>query len=218
MTETRKRVYNLVRITPPRGSSQEVEINLELETMEKREAAPKKASVPFLAQFQKLRRDRIQDRLLHASELNCDRFLKNLKLFRSDTDFLGSFLEVSLGAAGSIFGNASTVLSGIQTAVTGANEALDDDFFNNLSAEVINRAIRARRTARRLEMVKKREEGINQYTLLAAILDAQQYHNACSLDEGFKELDKSLSDRVKELESELKAVREKEKAAQAEEG
>ncbi|MEM7528531.1 MAG: hypothetical protein AAF416_12750 [Pseudomonadota bacterium] len=214
VTETRSKVYLETRVVNDQPARIERTLLNETTSL-KRDLIPRKTPEPCLEEFQRRRRDRIQDRLFHASEINCDRFLKDLFLIRADSEFFGSALSIGLGAAGGIFSGASTILSTIQAAVTGTQEAFGREFFFGQTAAVVTRAIRARREELRLEILKARTGRIGDYTLLAAVFDAQRYHGACTVSEGFKELEKTLSQKVKALEDELNTFREAEEAKNA---
>lgn len=163
------------------------------------------ADPPFLVQFQTKRRNDIQDRLIQASDFNCELFKDDLFLFRSDIGFWLTSATITLGAAGAIVTNGLSQLFSAASAVTaGTAAAFDKTYFQEKAMPVLLKSIDVSRATVRDEILKKRTESIDKYTLSAAIDDSFRYHQACTLRNGLDTAEDTLTKRLQELEGDLK--------------
>ncbi len=137
--------------------------------------------------FQRLRRNRIQDRLIHASQLNCDEYITNMRLLRSDSDAFFGTATLALQGAASIFANAAQVLGGIGAAVTGIGRATDKAYYNGITVPVIVAGIEKARATRLIAIRDGQNRSITSYTLQTALRDSAEYHGACTLEKGLRE-------------------------------
>lgn len=155
--------------------------------------------------FQRMRRNRIQDRVVYASNLSCHEYLENLRLLRSDSQAAFAALRFAVEAAGAIFGNAAQVLSAVAAGLGGLDGATDKAYYNELAIGVIIEGIETARAQHTVEIKKRQSESIVSYTLETALADAVKYHTACSLRSGLRQAEDSVSKDKKKAEEEAKA-------------
>ncbi len=135
------------------------------------------------------RRNRIQERVLGASALRCGIFEDYLK--RKDVTFnllFGTLTTVTAGL-GAILTPASTVraLAGTAAISSGLRAEFNDAFFQQLTVQVITNGIRIRRARIYSSITGRQGETITAYPVEAALRDAIEYDNACSLVVGLEE-------------------------------
>lgn len=141
----------------------------------------------------KLNRDRVQDRIIGASNLNCDAFKRQLLSQQSELNFwLGSAATTTAGL-GAIFTDPATArgLSGAAAILSGVRGEYNNSFFRRLLAEVITRGINIERDTVYAAIVEKRKQSISDYTVEGAIADAIQYNAKCTLIAGLENAQKS---------------------------
>jgi hypothetical protein len=105
-----------------------------------------------------LRRNRIQDRIIAASNQRCHAFAVNLMRNSSMTNFALGSVATGLAGAGAIFTPSSTVrgLSGAASILSGVRAEYNQDFLQNQTVDVILAGIEVRRRRLRHEMEVRR--------------------------------------------------------------
>lgn len=135
------------------------------------------------------RRNRVQDRLLAASEQRCNlykNYLKRVETYQSTT--FGMLTTVLAGAGAIATGSVNTrAFSGLASISSGMGAELKEGFFANLASQVIIPGIELRRDEIwKTVILSKRNTLISNYTVEAAIRDVALYHGACSLIVGLE--------------------------------
>jgi len=167
--------------------------------------AENKGSPPFDAAFRafyrdtakgdlQLRRNMVQERILAASVQRCGNYVRFLKQFYTEIGFSLGSLATTLAGVGVIVtpANAARALSGAAGITTGVNAEFQQQFFSKLAMQVITKGIEARRTALYKAIEGRQAREISQYTVEAAVKDALEYHNACTLLTGLEEAGASI--------------------------
>ena len=137
-----------------------------------------------------LRRNRVQDRLVAASNQRCADYKQHVRRFDSTSNIaLGGLTTLSAGL-GAILTHADTVraLSGAAAITSGFRAEMNETYFQQNTIQVIASGFERRRAVLRAEMEKKRKETIEDYTVEYAVADALVYHDACSLLAGLEEI------------------------------
>lgn len=137
-----------------------------------------------------LRRNRMQERILAASNQRCGEYKKFLKQLDAGTNFfLGALTTVVAGAGAIVTGPATAVraLSGSASIVSGVKAEFNETYFQNKTIQVLTDGIEAKRKELYEKILEVREgKDIEEYTVEAAIKDAITYHDACSLIAGLE--------------------------------
>lgn len=135
-------------------------------------------------QSPELRRNRLQDRLIAASEQRCGLYRTYLRRFEAENEFWLGSLATLLGGLGSIFTDASVAraLSGAAGVTSGVRAEARQAYLSNLASEVILTGIDQVRGDMLQDIYSVRDTlpGIDTYTVEAAIADSIRYHSACS--------------------------------------
>ncbi len=141
-----------------------------------------------------LGRNRVQERILGASQDRCNEYFTFLDGFDAETNFMLGSLTTAVAGAGAIFTQVDTVraLSGIAAIFSGVRSEFNEDYFANQTIEVIRKGIEARRAELYRTIKSNQSKGLSNYTVEEAIKDAIDYHGACSLTAGLLKLGKSL--------------------------
>lgn len=141
------------------------------------------------------RRNRIQDRLILASNDLCENYKSRMKQKQSRFNFWSGTAATLFGAAGSLIPHAATakIFSGLAGVATGTRAEYNQDYFADAAAHVITKSISLRRVTMLTEIETQRKKDIAGYTLERSLADAINYHGACSLVGGLEEADKAVS-------------------------
>jgi hypothetical protein len=142
------------------------------------------------------RRDRIQDRIIMASNEACDQYVRHLLASQSDTSFAYGNAITATAGLGAILTPPSTTraLSGAAAIISGSRAEYNNAYFRELLAEVISRGIAIERDTVFTKMMAIREKAsppIEAYTVEMAISQAIQYDSKCSLIAGLENAQKS---------------------------
>lgn len=142
----------------------------------------------------KKRRDRLQDRLLVASNEQCREFKLKTKLARDMTDLVLGGITTLTSGLGAIFTPVTTVraLSGSAAIVSGIRAETLQTIYADKTVQVFTAAIDKRRKKIFGEIEQKRAKEINDYTVEAAISDATEYHAACTLIAALEEISAAI--------------------------
>jgi hypothetical protein len=135
-------------------------------------------------------RDRVQDRLIWASESACNDYLVSVrKSFTATNLNLGSATTL-FGALGSVITAVDTarVFSGAAAVTSGLRAEYNDVYFSSQAFELVSKAIRSVRE-RTLKNIRdaRQSRSIRDYTLEGAIGDAMRYHATCNVMAGLEE-------------------------------
>lgn len=143
--------------------------------------------------FQKLRRNRIQERLLAASEQRCGEYKNFLKKYDSEFNFLMGTLTTATAAAGAIVtGGGSNILAGIASAFSGIRAEGNDAILASKAVEIITNGIDLKREKIYDKILAERDKQLIGYPVERAIKDAIHYHANCSLIAGLEQAANSL--------------------------
>jgi hypothetical protein len=142
-----------------------------------------------------LQRNRLQDRLILASNELCENYKVTLKKKQSRFNFWAGTATTVFGAAGAVTPVASTAsifaaLSGISS---GTRAEYNQNYFADLAAHVITKGINARRSDILEKIHTTRKANLAEYTVEAAIGDVVTYHGACTLTSGLEQADVALA-------------------------
>lgn len=143
-------------------------------------------------------RNRIQGRIIQASNQACGVYINFLRQFETQGEFfLGSMATILAGAGAIVTGaNAARALSGSAAIFEGTRAEFRQAFFSNLATHVIVPGIEHRRdTILNGERGNENESGIlanwdedlEKYPVEMAIADALHYHAHCNLMAGLVE-------------------------------
>ena len=135
-------------------------------------------------------RDRVQDRLIWASESACSDYLTSVRKSFTRTN-------LNLGAATTLFGTLGSLITSVNTArvfsgagafTSGLRAEYNDVYFSSQAFELVSKSIRSVRE-KTLKRIRDNRVGknITQYTLDGAISDAMFYHGSCNVLAGLEE-------------------------------
>lgn len=142
------------------------------------------------------RRNRVQARLLAASDSACGEFEQKMNFLQANTNMIAGVLTTATAGAGAIVTNEVTarVLSGVGAVIAGSRAEFNADFFYREAVPVVVKAINAdRRDFRDNIIALHRAEPISDYTLWDAIADAFRYNQKCSLVSGLSHLETAVT-------------------------
>jgi hypothetical protein len=143
----------------------------------------------------KYERNRIQDRLILASNDLCEEYKTVLKRKQSNANFFYGLTSVLAGAAGSVATGARAAgnwaaLSGVSSGVRAEH---NQDYYSDMAAHVIAKGIVLKRRVIADAMQCARQYDEKDYSVERALADAVVYHGACSLVGGLESLDHVMS-------------------------
>ncbi len=142
----------------------------------------------------KLNRNRIQERILAASQERCEEYVQFIDKQDANTNLWLGSLTTLTGGLGAIFTPVSTVraLSGTAAILNGGRAEFNETYFASKTIEVIRGGIESRRNELYTTIKTNQEKEISNYTVEAAIKDAVQFHGACSLSAGLEKITEAL--------------------------
>jgi len=128
-------------------------------------------------------RNRVQDRIIAASNQRCGSYVRFLKQYDSEANLLLGTLTTVAAGLGSIFTGASTAraLSGSAAIFSGIRGENNEAFFQSLTVQVLSNGIKLNRKEILDNIEKKRRVNLTEYTTEMAVADAVNYHSACSV-------------------------------------
>lgn len=136
----------------------------------------------------RFRRNRVQDRIILASNLACDEYRRHLLTTQSEVNFLygnAATLTAGLGAILTPPGT-SQALAGASAIISGSRAEYNSNYYRKLLAEVITRGIAESRDQVFEKIKKKQLSGITNYSVEQALADAVQYNSKCTLIAGLE--------------------------------
>jgi hypothetical protein len=133
-------------------------------------------------------RNQAQDRLIAASAQRCNDFKTNLQRTYSRNNYAFGVGTTLASTAGALVPGlrASKNLSGIAAVLSGSRAEFNQDYFSNLTTNLIVDGIEARRSEYVKDINAKRSSALDDYTLEGAIADALYYHGLCSMLSGLQ--------------------------------
>lgn len=138
----------------------------------------------------KLKRNRVQDRLVAASNQRCARYKRHVRRFDSTNNLLFGALTTSSAGLGAILTNVDAVraLSGAAAIASGVRAEINETYFGQSAIQAVSRGFEQRRKDLRKKMENEQTKLIEEYTVERAVADALVYHDACSLIAGLEEI------------------------------
>jgi hypothetical protein len=157
----------------------------------------------------RLRRNRVQDRVLAASEQRCSVYKLYLQRVQSeDQSMFGSLTTILAGAGAIATGQInSRVFAGLAGITSGVGAEMQQAYFGNLAARVIVPAIDVRRKAILDEIVEHQKRAIGSYSVQRALMDAAKYHGACTVTSGLNQAAESLNPGLATMNKTLATLR-----------
>jgi hypothetical protein len=142
-----------------------------------------------------LQRNRIQDRLIMASNEICENYKVLLKKKQAHFNFWSGAAATVLGAAGAVVTgqDAARTLSALSGASSGIRAEYNEQYFSDLAAHVITKGINARRKEILGIINEGQKRPVAEYTIETAMADAIVYHGACTLIGGLEQADATIS-------------------------
>ncbi|MDZ4814423.1 MAG: hypothetical protein SGI99_17705 [Pseudomonadota bacterium] len=136
-----------------------------------------------------LQRNRLQDRLILASNELCENYKVTLKKKQSRFNFWAGTATTVFGAAGAIAPAASTasIFAALSGVSSGTRAEYNQNYFADLAAHVITQGINSRRSDILEKIHATRKTDLAEYTVEAAIGDVVTYHGACTLTSGLEQ-------------------------------
>ncbi|MCH9053272.1 MAG: hypothetical protein IIA72_19805 [Proteobacteria bacterium] len=157
-------------------------------------------------------RNRVQERILAASNQACAEFKRELKALDARVNFILGSLTTAVAGAGAIFsGGTSQALSGIASIFSGVRAEFNEDYFKMLTIQVITDGLGKRRHEIYTKILVNRKNGLTEYPVERAIADAILYHDNCSLVAGLEQAALSIERAANPGINELKKLKEMEK-------
>lgn len=138
-------------------------------------------------------RNRIQDRIIMASNSQCEDYKTLLKRKQSNVNFWYGSAATLFGAAGAVTtGGAASYLSALSGTASGIRAEANHSIYADVAAQVIVKGISKRRSDIMEKISEARKDTKGEYTLEGAIADAITYHGACSLIGGLEQADSAI--------------------------
>lgn len=134
-------------------------------------------------------RNRVQDRIIAASNQRCETYKQSLYELDRNFNFITGSITTALAGAGAIVAHEQTAkeLAALAGISSGVRAEFNADYFRNITIEVISKGIDARRAREKQAMNSKKRQSFIDYTVEAAIADAVNYHGACTAISGLQE-------------------------------
>lgn len=147
----------------------------------------------------KLRRDRVQERILAASQQRCEIFKKYVHRLRSNSNFLTGLAATATGVLGGLFTAPATArsLSAASGIITGARAEFNQEMFANLATNLITAGVNKRRQEVYEQIVLRGQvKPIEEYNVENAVGDAVLFDGMCSTHTAFEVATKSIKTTV----------------------
>lgn len=138
----------------------------------------------------RLRRNRVQDRIIAASNQRCGEYKIFVRQFNKNANFFLGLLTTLSAGAGTIFTDEGTVraLTGSTTILSGTQSRFNEVFFEQNTIQLLTIGFESRRKKILIEINALQKAEIHDYTVERAVGDAIRYHDACSINVGLEEL------------------------------
>lgn len=151
--------------------------------------------LPGNVEAQKIERNRIQERILGASDQRCRMFTVNLQRDQSRTNFWFGALATVSGALGAVANGvqAAKNLAATSGVLSGLRAEYNQAFYANLLFSVISKGIHERRNeAYRQIQQEGQSKPIAAYPVEAAVKDAIVYDGLCNTAVGLQQAQDSI--------------------------
>lgn len=148
------------------------------------------------ANIDKKKRNQIQSEIMARSDANCAKFRKFLFAVHGTRKLFLRSITLAMSGAGTIVtGGASQVFSGISTGFQGVDETYDAEILQKQAITLILQTIRSTRKSLKKDINDNRKKlEIDDYSVEAAVQDAGEYHNLCSLTEALAVLGSAVEE------------------------
>jgi len=145
---------------------------------------------------QRLKRDRVQNRIMGEADRRCELFKVHLNAMQSNTEFGAGAIATILGGIGALWSSetGARALAGAAGITSGVNAEFQKAYFQQMLVSVIASGIDMKRSEIANELGNKRLNGIDNYTLETAVADAIRYAGACTLVEGTKKAKERIAE------------------------
>ena len=172
------------------------------------EKAPevKWANICELERRQVHRRNEIIDQLISASDTNCTRYFNALGEYQSDINLFSSLATVGLGVAGALVSGGAQTLAAAAGATGSVPTAFNEAKFRGAALDTVHKAINKQREQLATAIKAKFRQPPGDYSIAAALKDASEYHNTCSIEFGLMMADEAVSKFNFSLDDVLKAA------------
>ena len=136
-----------------------------------------------------VRRNRVQQRLVAASDHQCSAYRESLRRIQADSNFLLDVASIGLASAAAVVtgGSSTSGLAAGAAFTSGTRAAANDAFLRQLTLETVSRAIEVRRERFWQQIEDRRSHPIEAYGVEFAVRDAMQYHSLCNLVTGLEQ-------------------------------
>lgn len=155
-----------------------------------------------------LKRNRIIERVVSASQVQCDKYIDHLQSAAAQEDFaLGSITTLLAGVGGLVTDTTSArALSGAAGITSGIDAQFKESFFSNFAVHVLSPAIRLRRNELLNRIDENKGNTIFEYTLERGLKDAFEYHGSCNMITGLEVASASIQKKKESDETETARV------------
>ena len=142
----------------------------------------------YNAQDVERRRNRVQERIIAASNQRCGEYKKFVKNFDAETNIGLGWLTTAAGGAGAIVTAEAVAraLSGVAAIMSGFRAELNEAYFHNLTIQVLTDGMEKKRQEIYRKIRENQKENVTDYPVEKAIGDAIFYHDHCSLIAGLE--------------------------------
>lgn len=141
------------------------------------------------------RRNRVQQRLILASDINCGIFTDRLYKIQGSGNFALGALATMMGGAGAIVTDVDSarILSGLSSITSGVRAEANEDFFRKQWIEALAKAIDNERNRMREQIDAHKGDTIAEYPVEEAVAEVLRYNDACSVVSALKEVNRAVT-------------------------
>lgn len=145
-------------------------------------------------EFQRRKRNGIQNSIMLATDAACDRFKRSLNAEFSNANFNFGTAATIFGSLGAVLTDPGTVrgLAGAAGAASGIRAEYNDAFYRNKVVEVLTKAVDIAMEQKRQQIRRLQIQLVSEYSVEHAIDDAVLYNSKCSLVAALQETSESL--------------------------
>jgi hypothetical protein len=145
-------------------------------------------------EFQRRRRNSVQESFIAASDAACDFYKRNLNNVYSTSNFsFGTTATVAGGLGAAVTSeSAARALAAIAGVTSGVRAEYNDAFFRNKVVELLTKAMDIARVRKKEEIRRRSTQLLADYSVENALGDAIVYNSQCSLVAGLQETSESL--------------------------
>lgn len=157
------------------------------------------------------------DRVLFASDMNCDNYYRGLRDLEVGRTGVTGTLNKLAEATGTAVSDAATsrFASGTTLFLSIVNDNFGNAAFQGKTIAILAEQNEIDRQAMRRELEQEKAKTYNEWTVYAAIADAYKYNSACNIGRTLESLDRTVADAKTLAESRSTLTQEVNKAAEA---